>query len=183
LQWRFRGNQSFALSQEKLQQAVDAGNPEAQAWVAQGLTNGAPGLQSGGGSADNLFKEAAETLPYAESELAICEFRGCPGVEADIPSAVAHAREAAERGSFDAMIEIGPKLMASQIDPYEVQDLVGALRAQQGCQNGGGLTVRWVTAAANTLTSNRVSDKARSLAEQYWRDYGTQIMSNIGCAS
>lgn len=81
------------------------------------------------------------------------------------------------------MIEIGPKLMASQIDPYEVQawNLVGALLAQQGCQNGGGLTVQWVTAASSTLTSNRVSDQARSLAEQYWRDYGAQIMNNIGC--
>ena len=183
LQWRFRGNQNLALSQEKLQQAVDAGYPEAQAWVAQSLTKGAPGFPSGGGTAENLFKEAAETLPYAESQLAVCEFMGCPGIAADIPAAVAHAREAAERGSFDAMLEIGPKLMASQIDPYEVPawNLVGALLAQQGCQNGSGLTVQWVTAATNTLASNRVSDKARSLAEQYWRDYGAQMMSNIGC--
>jgi TPR repeat protein len=184
MQWRFRGNQSLALGQEKLQRAVDAGYPEAQAWIAQSLTNGAPGFPSGGGNAENLFKETAETLPYAESQLAVCEFRGCPGIAADIPAAVAHAREAAERGSLDAMIEIGPKLMASQIDPYEVQawNLVGALLAQQGCQNGGGLTVQWVSAATNTLKLNRVSDQARSLAEQYWRDYGAQMMSNIGCS-
>jgi TPR repeat protein len=185
LQWRFRGNQSFALGQEKLQQAVDAGYPEAQAWVAQGLTNGAPGLPSGGGTADSLFKEAAETLPYAESQLAVCEFKGCPGIAADIPAAVAHAREAAQRGSLDAMIEIGPRLMASQIDPAEVQawNLVGALLAQQGCENGGGFTVQGMTSWTGTLTSKNVSGKARGLAEQYWRDYGAQMMSNIGCSA
>jgi hypothetical protein len=30
--------------------------------------------------------------------------------------AVAHAREASERGNFDAMLEIGPQLQASQAD-------------------------------------------------------------------
>ena len=38
-------------------------------------------------------------------------------------------------------------------------------------------------AAANALLSNTVSIKAKSLAEQYWRDYGAQILVNIGCAS
>jgi TPR repeat protein len=179
----FRSNQSVAVSQQQLQEAVDTGYPEAQAWIAQGLTNGAPGLPRGGESSETLFKEAADSLPYAESLLAVCEFKGCPGVEADIPSAVAHAREAAQRGSFDAMIDIGPQLQASQIDPNEVAawNLVGAMLTQQGCSHGG-LNVQWVTAATNTLTSSRVSDKAKALADQYWQQYGAQMMSNIGCA-
>jgi hypothetical protein len=40
-----------------------------------------------------------------------------------------------------------------------------------------------ITAATNTLTWKKSFDKAKSLADQYWRDYGAQIMSNIGCAS
>jgi hypothetical protein len=183
LRWVFRGNQSAALSQQQLQQAVDAGYPEAQAWVAQGLTTGAPRLPRGGESSETLFKEAADSLPYAESLLAVCEFKGCPGVEADIPSAIAHAREAAQRGSFDAMIEIGPQLQASQIDPDEVAawNLVGAMLAQQGCSYGG-LTVQGMTSATNTLASKSISGKARALADQYWHDYGPQMMSNIGCS-
>jgi TPR repeat protein len=165
---------------------VDAAYPEAQAMMAQLLTHPPPNRPPGGPNdgEENLFKEAAASLPYAESELAICEFTGCPGIEADIPSAVAHAREAAQRGSFDAMIEIGPKLQASQIDPNEVAawNLVGAMLAQQGCSNGGGLTVQGLSLWTNTLTSKTVSTKARSLAEEYWRDYASQMMSNIGCA-
>ena len=105
---------------QQLQKAVDAGYPEAQARLAQSLTSGAASLPPGGESARTLFDAAATALPYAESLLAVCEFKGCPGIEADIPSAVTHAREAAQRGSFDAMIEIGPQLQASQIDPDEV---------------------------------------------------------------
>ena len=182
LRYGFRPNQSASTSQRQLKEAVDAGYPEAQAWLAQSLTGGAPGLPKTGEDADTLFKEAAETLPYAESLLAICEFTGCPGVEADIPSAVAHAREAAQRGSFDAMIQIGPKLQASQIDPNEVQawNLVGTMLAQQGC-SGDGLSVQGMTSWTSTLASKTTPDKARSLAEQYWQDYGQQMMSNIGC--
>jgi TPR repeat protein len=181
LQSLFRGNQSAGVRRQLLQEAVDAGYPEAQASLAQRLTNGAAGLPAGGEGAQTLLKEAATTLPYAESLLAVCEFTGCPGIEADIPSAVAHAREAAQRGTLDAMIQIGPQLQASQIDADEVAawNLVGAMLAQQGCSYGG-LTVQWVTAATSALTSNSIS---RSLAEQYWRDYGAQMMANIGCTS
>jgi TPR repeat protein len=165
----------------KLQEAVDVGYPEAQAMLAQRLTNPAPGLSSGEG-AENLFKEAAVSLPYAEGLLALCQFSGCPGIAADIPAAVAHAREAAQRGALDAMIQIGPQLQASMIDPNEVAawSLVGAMLAQQGCSYGA-FSVQWLTAATNALTSNSISDKAKSLAEQYWQEFGTQMMSNIGC--
>ena len=171
-------------NQQQLQEAVDADYPEAQALLAQRLTIGAATPSPGGEGAENLFKAAADSLPYAESLLAVCEFKGCPGIETDIPSAVAHAREAAQRGSFDAMIEIGPQLQASQIDPDEVAawNLVGAMLAQQGCSYGG-LTVQWVTAATKTLASNLVSDKVKALADQYWQIYRSQMMANIGCAT
>jgi hypothetical protein len=43
--------------------------------------------------------------------------------------------------------------------------------------------VQWMASATSTLTSNDTSDKARSLAEQYWQEYGAQMMASIGCTS
>jgi hypothetical protein len=181
---RFGGGRGAVFKEQKFMEAVDAGYPEAQALLAQRLTDGTQALppDSPAERAENLFKEAAGSLPYAESLLAVCEFTGCPGIAADIPAAIAHAREASQRGSFDAMIQIGPQLQASQIDPDEVAawSLVGAMLAQQGCAYGG--LKQWMKSQTG-LTSNRVSDKARTLADQYWKGYGTQMMANIGCSS
>ena len=173
-----------AAYKQKLVEAVDTGYPEAQAAMAQILTQPPPGVAPGGpdDGEENLFKSAAVTLPYAESALALCEFSGCPGIAIDIPAAVSHAREAAHRGALEAMIEIGPQLQASMIDPNEVAawNLVGTMLAQQGCSYGP-FSGQLIAAATNTLTSKKSYDKVRSLAEQYWRDYGAQIMGNIGC--
>jgi hypothetical protein len=173
-----------AAYKQKLVEAVATGYPEAQAAMAQILTQPPPGVAPGGpddGEAD-LFKQAAATLPYAESALALCEFNGCPGVAIDIPAAVAHAREAAQRGAFDAMLEIGPQLQASMIDPTEVAawTLIVTMLAQQGCSYGL-FSGQWIAAATNTMTAKRSFDRARSLADQYWQQYGSQMMSNIGC--
>jgi hypothetical protein len=34
---------------------------------------------------------------------------------------------------------------------------------------------------SSTLNANNISAKARKLAEQYWQEYGAQMMTNIGC--
>lgn len=132
----------------------------------------------------HLLEDAANSLPYAESVLAVCEFNGCPGIETDIESAVVHAREAAQNGNFEAMSEIGPKLQASQIDPNEVEawSLVAAVLAQQGCSSNS-LSVQNMTSWMSALSSKTVSTSAHELAEQFWREYSAQMMSNIGCAS
>jgi hypothetical protein len=175
---------SLSEFKQKLVEAVDAGYPEAQGTMAQLLTHPPPVLPPGGpdDGEENLFKKAAHSLPGAESRLALCEFNGCPGIAIDIPAAVSHAREAAQRGVFDTMIEIGPQLQASMIDPTEAAawNLVAVMLAQQGCSSGY-FSAQWLTAATNTLTANKSFDRARALAEQYWRDYGAQIMGNIGC--
>ena len=183
---RYGGGRGSELEEQKLMDAADAGYPEAQAFLAQGLMNGTAHLPAGlavDDNAANLLKVAADSLPNAESTLAVCEFKGCPGIETDIPSAVAHAREAAQRGSFDAIIQIGPQLQAGLMDPDEVTawNLARAMLSQQGCSYGG-LTVQWMTSATSALTSNSISDKAKALADQYWRKYGAQMMANIGCA-
>jgi hypothetical protein len=180
---RYSSSGNSAFKEQKLMDAADAGYPEAQAFLAQGLMNGTAHLPASiaDNNAGNLLKVAADSLPNAESLLAVCEFKGCPGIEVDVPSAVAHAREAAQKGRFDAIIQIGPQL---QLDPDEVSawNLARAMLAQQGCSYGG-LTVQWMTSATSTLTSNDASDKAKALAEQYWQDYGSQMMANIGCTS
>jgi TPR repeat protein len=176
---------SYALAQSKLQEAADAHYPEAESYLAQGVINGTSQMPAGVSSANagTLLRDAARNLPYAESELAVCEFNGCPGIDVDIASAVAHAREAAQHGNFDAIVELGPKFQASQMDPDEVQawGMVAALLAQQGC-SGNGLSVHNMTSWMSALSSKALSPDVKSLAEQYWRDYGAQMMSDIGCS-
>jgi hypothetical protein len=183
---RYSSSGSSAFKEQKLMDAADAGYPEAQAFLAQGLMNGTAHLPAdiADNNAGNLLKVAADSLPNAESVLAVCELKGCPGIEADVGSAVAHAREAAQKGRFDAIIQVGLQLQASQMDPDEVTawNLAGAMLSQQGCSYGG-LTVQWMTSATSSLTSNDTSDRAKSLAEQYWRAYGAQMMASVGCAS
>jgi hypothetical protein len=177
------GSNPVAFKQ-KLVEAVDAGYPDAQQDMAQILTHPPPGLSPGGPNdgEENLFKQAAVGLPSAESALALCEFNGCPGIAINIPAAVSHAREAAQRGAFDAMLEIGPQLQASMIDPDEALawNLVATMLAQQGCTFGA-FSLQWIAAATNTLATEKAFDKVRDLANQYWQQYGSQIMSNIGC--
>ena len=181
---RYSSSGGPAFKEQKLMDAADAGYPEAQAFLAQGLMNGTAHLPAAiaDDDAGNLLKVAADSLPHAETLLAVCEFKGCPGIETDIPSAVAHAREAAQQGSFDAVFQIGPQLQANQMDPDEVTawNLVGAMLSQQGCSYGD-LAVQWMASATSALTSNSVSDKAKALANQYWQQYGAQMMANIGC--
>jgi hypothetical protein len=181
---RYSSSGSSAFKEQKLMDAADAGYAEAQAFLAQGLMNGTAHLPAAiaDDDAGNLLKVAADSLPHAETLLAVCEFKGCPGIETDIPSAVAHAREAAQQGSFDAVLQIGPQLQASQMDADEVTawNLVGAMLSQQGCSYGG-LAVQWMASATSALTSNSVSGKAKALANQYWQHYGAQMMANVGC--
>lgn len=167
--------------------AAEGGVPWAQFGLAQLLFQGvtlAPGTSNTRENAGELLRAAAVNLPQAESALAQCEFKGCPDIPVDIPSAVTDAREAAERGEFEAMLEIGPQLQASQIDPDEVEawTLVHAALEMQGSA-GTALNVQVVKSASSVLDSPTITTKARSLAEQYWQQYGAQMLRNLGCES
>jgi TPR repeat protein len=113
----------------------------------------------------------------------VCEYSGCDGVSVDLDAAIKHAREAAQRGSPDAIVYIGPHVPAGQMDPNEVTawGLVLASLEQRGC-GGDGFSVREMKSIASTLNANNISAQARVLAEQYWQNYGAQMMTNIGCA-
>jgi hypothetical protein len=167
--------------------AAQGGVPWAQFGLAQLMLQGvtpAPGISNTSENAGDLLRAAAVDLPQAKSDLAQCEFRGCTDIPVDIPSAVTDAREAAERGAFEAMLEIGPQLQASQIDPDEVEawNLVHAALEMQGSA-GMALSVQVVKSASSVLNSPTITTKARTLAEEYWREYGTQMLRNLGCQS
>jgi hypothetical protein len=86
---------------------------------------------------------------------------------------VSHSREAAQRGAFEAMIEIGPQLQASMINPAEAAawNLVAVMLAQQGCSYGY-FSAQGI-AATNTLTSNRCFRQGKgargSVLARLWR--------------
>jgi hypothetical protein len=179
------GADNPVIRQSKLLEAVAAAYPEAQSMLAGLIIHPAPyGNMNSTENAGDLLRAAAVELPYAEGQLAICEFSGCPGIDLNIPSAVTHAREAAQRGSFDAMLEIGPQLQASQIGADQVAAwiLVYAALAQQGCVDHA-INAQSRRSVSFTLNSSGTASSAKSLAENYWQDYAAQILSNLGCTS
>jgi hypothetical protein len=173
--------------QQRLRDAAAAGFPQAQfdlAWAILGNQEGAAGTGAAKVNAGDLLRSSQEQLPRSELQLAVCEYSGCDGVTVDLDAAIKHAREAAQRGSPDAIVYIGPHVPAGQLDPNEVTawGLVQASLGQRGC-GGDVLSIRSLTRIVNTLNAKNISAEARMLAEQYWRDYGSQMMSNIGCTS
>jgi TPR repeat protein len=173
--------------QQRLRDAAAAGFPEAQFELAWAIIRGQAGAAGTGSEAANvgeLLLRSADTLPRSETQLAVCEYYGCPGVSPDLNAARTHAREAAQRGSIDGMIEIGPHLPLAQINPDEVAawSIVRASLALQGCDTGG-FSVREMKATTAVLSATSISTNARHLAEQYWQQYGPQIVANLACGS
>lgn len=171
--------------QERLRDAASAGFPEAQfelAWAIIGHQEGAAGNGADAPNVGDLLRASADTIPRSEMQLAVCEYFGCPGVAPDLDAAVTHAREAAQRGSIDGLLAIGPHLAASQMEPDEVMawTVVNASLQLKGC-DGNGFSVQWMQKTAATLAAPNISANARSLAEAYWQQYGPQMMSDLGC--
>ena len=169
----------MAERQQRLRDAAAAGFPEAQfelAWTIIAGQQGAAGTGTDMFNAGDLLRQSADQLPRSEGELAVCELSGCYGISADIDAAVTHARDAAQRGFVDAVIAIGPHLSPSQMDPDEVSawTLVQASLNQQGCA-GNGISVRWMKSATDTPGSTTITSNARTLADQFWQQYGAQM--------
>jgi TPR repeat protein len=171
--------------QQRLREAAAAGFPQAQfdlAWAIIGKQDGAEGTGAGRMTAGDMLRASQPQLPRSELQLAVCEYSGCDGVAVDVEAAIKHAREAAQRGSPDAMVYIGPHVPAGQLDPNEVTawGLVQASLEQRGC-GGDVFSIRSLTRIVNTLNAKNISAQARALAEQYWQEYGAQMMANLGC--
>jgi TPR repeat protein len=183
----FRAADNMTDMQRRLRDAAAAGFPQAQfelAWAIIGGQQGAAGTGSAKVNAGDLLRQSADQLPRSEGELAVCEYSGCDGVDVDVDAAIEHAREAAQRGEIDAMLAMGPHLPAGLVNPDEVMawGLVHASLLQRGCE-GNGFSVRETKGTLSSLNANNITPQARTLAEQYWSDYGAQITANIGCSS
>jgi hypothetical protein len=183
--WMFGGTNIRRLSDVHLRAAALGGYPWAQFSLGSRTVGETPWIITGGEASDHpgdLLRAAAQTIPAAEGQLARCEFTGCEYIAQDIPAAVADARSAAQHGSVEAMLAIGPQLQASQIDPDEVRawQLVNAGMQLQGYE-GTNIDVPMIRSASAVLNSPTVTPKARALADQYWRQFGGQILSGLGC--
>jgi hypothetical protein len=183
--WMFGGTNIKSLDQAHLRAAALAGYPWAQ-FSLVGVSNGdAPGIIYGGEPSDHpeeMLRAAAQIIPAAEDQLARCEFTGCKYIAQDIPAAIADARSAAQQGSIDAILAIGPQLQASQIDPDDVRawQLINAALQLQGYE-GANINVQTIRSATAVLNSPTVTPGARALAEQYWQKFGAKILSGRGC--
>jgi TPR repeat protein len=173
--------------QQLLREAAASGLAEAQFELARDMLAGQKGATDAASqsqTAMELLRLAADQLPIAEGNLAVCEYSGCEGTPPDIAAAVTHARDAAQKGAIDAMLTLGPQLPAGQIDPDEVTawNLVSAALQQRGCAVSS-INVEWMKSTTATVTSTHYSLQVRALADQYWRDYGTRELAALGCSS
>jgi hypothetical protein len=175
---------------QRLRDASAGGFALAQSVLAPLILYGGDDSAAGPGGADTLnpaevLNQAASVMPASKSDLANCEYFGdCQGIPVDIDAAIAHAREAAQEGYFNAILRIGPHLPAGQMDPNEVTawSLIDASVHQQGC-GGGIFTVRAMQNIMSTLSAPSITAAAREQAEQLWSEYGAQIKANLGCDS
>ena len=164
--------------------AALGGYPWAQYSLGNRTVGETPWIIRGGQESDHpgdLLRAAAQTIPDAQGRVARCEFTGCEYIAQDIPAAVADARSAAEQGSIDAILTIGPQLQASQIDPDEVRawQLINAAVRLQGYQ--GSIGLREFKSASDVLNSPAITPKARALADHYWQQFNNKVLSGLGC--
>lgn len=170
-----------------LREAAAAGFAQAQfelAWDILGKRKRAAGTDSADLSAVSLLREAAASLPLAEANLAVCQYWGCEGVAPDVSAAVAHARDAANKGTVEALLQLGPHLSTGQVSADEITawKLIEASLQQSGCATSP-LNVEWMKSNSAVLSGAEVSPGALKLATQIWEDHGRQMQSDLGCTS
>jgi TPR repeat protein len=178
-----RASNNIYDMQQKLRKAAEAGFPQAEFELARAILGGQSGAGGSGSapiSAVALLKQSAAQLPDAEANLAICEYSGCEGIAPDIDSSLAHARDAAQKGTIDAIVALAPHLPTGQLNPEEASawSQVQAALQQSGCSVSS-FSVKWMQASSAARASN--NSAAQSLADQIWRAYGNQMLANLGC--
>ena len=184
--WLMSRNAGTLIGMQRwLRNAAIEGFPQAQYELAIAIIAGQQGAAGAGPNAVTagaMLRESAAALPDAQGQLGICEFQGCPGIAANPARAIRDARQAAERGSMDAILDIGPKVQQSLIDPDEVSAwrLVHASLEQQGCISPG-INLLWMGDIESTLRTADATPHARRLARKVWREYGGRIIANLDC--
>jgi TPR repeat protein len=171
-----------AVSNQWLRKAADAGFAEAKFELAWDILNRRPRVTPASYSAMSLLREAAESLPLAEANLASCEYSGCEGTAPDVAAAVTHARNAAMRGRAEAFLQIGPHLAGAQADEVAAWKLIHASLQQSGC-DASTVSIAWMKSTTEDLATANASPGALKLATALWDGHGRQMMSALGCAT
>ncbi len=169
----------IAEQQQLLRAAATAGSADAQFEIAFVVLGGHQRELLGTGpdtlNVGDLLRQSAEQIPQAEGNLANCEFYGCAGISPDPPAGVRTALSAAEHGFFDTLLDIGPHLTPSQLDPVDLEAWK-LIQAAVGLQCGQSWTdVKAMRATLGALSSPAATDGARKRAEQLWARYGAQL--------
>jgi hypothetical protein len=165
--------------QQLLRAAAIAGSADAQFEIAFTVLGGYQKELLGTGpdalNVGDLLRQSAEQIPQAEGNLAICEFYGCGGISADPTAGIRTALSAAEHGFFDALLDIGPHLTPSQLDPTDIEAWK-LIHASVDLQCGGSWSnVQAMRATLDALSSPAATDAARQRAEQLWAQYGAEL--------
>ncbi len=165
--------------QQLLRAAAVAGSSDAQFQIAFVVLGGHQQELLGTGpdalNVGDLLRQSAEQIPQAEGNLAICEFYGCAGIAADPAAGIGTALSAAEHGFFDALLDLGPHLAPSQLDPTDIEawKLVQA-SAELQCGESWS-DAQAMQATLNALSSPAGTEAARQRAEQLWTQYGAKL--------
>jgi hypothetical protein len=170
---------NMAERQQLLRAAAIAGSADARFDIAFTVLGGYQKELLGTGpdalNVGDLLRQSAEQIPQAEGNLAICEFYGCGGIEADPAAGIRTALSAAKHGFFDALLDIGPHLGPSQLDPTDVEAWK-LIHASVDLQCGGSWSnVQSMRATLDALSSPAATDAARQRAEQLWAQYGAEL--------
>ncbi len=166
---------NIAESQQLSRAAAIAGSADAQFDIAFTVLGGHQEELLGAGpdalNIGDLLRQSAEHIPQPEGNLAICEFYGCTGVGADPAEAV----RAARHGFFDALLDIGPHVSPSELDPTDLEawKLIQASVNQQCGESWS--TVQAMKSTLGALSSLATTDDARQRAEQLWVQYGVEL--------
>jgi hypothetical protein len=172
-----------AVSNLWLRKAADGGFAQAKYELAWDILNTLmPRITPASYSVLTLLREAAESMPLAEANLAACEYSGCEGTAPDIAAAVIHAREAAIRGQAEAFLQIGPHLGPAYADEVAAWKLIRAALQQDGCGESG-VSMRWMKGVTEDISAANALPGGLKLATELWEGHGRQMMSALGCAT
>jgi hypothetical protein len=86
-------------------------------------------------------------------------------------------------GVYAENIRTGAKLSWRADERFVMCSTFKASLEQQGCAGYTGISLQWVKSVTATLNSPAITNNAKILANQYWQEYGAQMLQNLGCGA
>lgn len=134
-----------------------------------------------------LLKQAGQTLPAAKVDLANCMATGCDGHPADAATAAAFAVDAARDGESSAFVGMLRMPWRSSLDASEIAawQMFAEKLNEAGCNGTQYLENVTALARVNTQFAEALKpeplERARSLAERYWTEFGARARREQRC--